>query len=292
MRRLTLALVLAVTAFGAAAHENFSINGEDCTASNFRWNDRPTFVSKETIDGRGLRAIKARVSHAPVTVSGNDGGGYSIEVCKAASRQEDLADIHVSLDGDELRATGPDNTHWTVLYHIFVPRNGSVDVETKNGPLSLRDVDGTIVAHSSNGPLSLRNVSGRVDATTTNGPISLQGGSGTMKMTASNGPISIHLDGASWQGGTLDASTKNGPLSVKIPRGYGSGVVVETNGRGPLSCRAEGCDQWRAQRRLANDDDDDDFRIDDDQPRRIELGSGRADVHLSTVNGPVTIKDE
>lgn len=292
MRRLIFALVLVITAFGAAAHENFSINGEQCTANNFRWNDSPTFVAKETIDGRGLRSIKARVSHAPVTVSGTNSGGYSIEVCKAAARQEDLAAIRVTLDGDELRATGPAGNHWTVLYHIYVPRNASVDVETKNGPLSLRDVDGTIVARSSNGPLSLRNVSGNVDATTNNGPISLNGGSGTVKMSATNGPLSIDLDGASWQGGTLDASTKNGPLSVTIPRGYGSGVVVDTNGRGPLSCRAEGCDQWRAQRRVANDDDDDDYRIDNDGPRRIELGNGRADVHLTAVNGPVTIKDE
>jgi len=281
-------------ACGVSAHENFTISGEDCTARNFRWSDRPTYVAKETIDGRGLRSIKARVSHAPVTVSGDDGGGYSIEVCKAASSEADLAGIRVTLDGDELRATGPDNTRWTVLYHIKVPRNGNVDIETKNGPLSVRDLDATVVARSANGPLSLRNVAGKVDATTTNGPISVEGGSGTMKLQASNGPLSIHLDGASWQGGTLDASTKNGPLSLELPRGYGSGVVVETNGRGPLSCRAEGCDQFRAARRRAaddDDDDDDDYGV-DNTPRRIELGNGRADVHISTVNGPVTIKDE
>jgi hypothetical protein len=110
---------------------------------------------------------------------------------------------------------------------------------------------------------------------------------------ASNGPLSIQLDGNSWLGGTLDASTKNGPLSVKIPRGYNSGVVVESSGRGPLSCRAEGCEQWRAATRRAADDDDDDYGWrDNDRARRIELGNGRADVHLSTVNGPVTIKDE
>ena len=126
------------------------------------------------------------------------------------------------------------------------------------------------------------------DATTTNGPISVRGGSGTMKLQASNGPLTVQLDGNSWLGGTLDASTKNGPLSVKIPRGYNSGIVVEA-GRGPLSCHAEGCEQWRAAR---NTDDDDDGWGGNRRSRRIELGNGRADVHLSTVNGPVTIKDE
>lgn len=289
MRRLVLALALVITS-AASAHENFEVDGDDCTSRNFRWNDHKAYVAKETIDGAGLRSIKANVTQAPIAVIGDSTGGYSIEVCKAASLAEDLDDIRVTLEGDELRATGPDHRRWTVLYRIHVPRNADVQVEAKNGPVSFRDVDGTIVARSSNGPLSLTNVSGTVDATTTNGPISVRGGSGNVKVQASNGPLSIHLDGNSWQGGSLDASTKNGPLSVKIPRGYHSGVVVESSGRGPLSCRAEGCEQWRAETRRANDDDDD-YRQ-HNEPRRIELGSGRADVRLSTVNGPVTIKDD
>jgi hypothetical protein len=292
MRRLALALSLFITAAaGASSHDNFTISGDDCSTRNFRWNDLQTFVAKETLDGRSLRSIKASVTHAPISVIGDSPSGYSVEVCKAAALASDLDAIHVTLDGGEIRTTGPDNSHWTVLYRIHVPRNADVQVEAKNGPINLRDVDGTVVARSLNGPLSLRNVSGRVDATTTNGPIDVEGGSGTMKLQASNGPLSVDLDGASWQGGTLDASTRNGPLSVRIPRGYGSGVVVESNGRGPLSCRAEGCQQWRAATRRAHDDDGDDDGDDNDEPRRIELGNGRADVHLSTVNGPVTIKD-
>ena len=291
MRRFALALTMIITAAAAGAHENFEVNGDDCTSRNFRWNNRNSYVAKETIDGSTLRSIKANVTHAPVSVIGDSSRGYSIEVCKAAELAEDLDDIHVTLDGDELRATGPDGNRWTVLYRIHVPRGADVKVEAKNGPVSFRDVDGTIVAHSSNGPLSLTNVSGNVDATTKNGPISVTGGSGNVKLTASNGPLSVNLDGNSWLGGSLDASTKNGPLSVRIPRGYNSGVVVESSGRAPFSCRAEGCAQWRAQQRRTNEDDDDDYGYDEGS-RRVELGSGRADVRLSTVNGPVTIKDE
>jgi hypothetical protein len=287
MRRLLIVLALVIIpAAESAAHESFSINGDDCTARNFHWNDSPAFVAKQTIDGRGLRAIKANVTQAPVSVIGDSTSGYSIDVCKAAARAEDLDAIRVTLNGDELSATGPDNRSWTVTYKIHVPRNANVQIEARNGPLSFRNVDGTIVARSHNGPLSLRNVSGNVDATTKNGPISVHGGSGTLKVQASNGPLSIQLDGNSWLG-SLDASTKNGPLSVKIPRGYNSGVVVESSGRGPFSCRAEGCAQWRA--RNADDDDD---AWHSERPRRIELGNGHANVHLSTVNGPVTIKDE
>ena len=292
MRRLGLALALVITAAGATAHENFEVNGDDCTSRNFRWDGRQSFIAKETLDGRGLRSIKANVTQSPVSVIGDSAGGYSIDVCKAAAFAEDLNAIRVTLVGDELRATGPKGRDWTVLYRIHVPRGADVQVDAKNGPVSFRDIDGgKIVAHSSNGPLSLSNVSADVDASTTNGPIRVNGGSGNMKLQASNGPLSVQLDGNAWEGGTLDASTKNGPLSVKLPRGYNSGVVVESSGRGPLSCRAAGCDQWRAEQRRIHDDDDDDYGW-NDRPRRIELGNGRADVHLSTVNGPVTIKDE
>lgn len=291
MRRFALAFALVIAATGAMAHENFEVDGDHCSSRNFRWNDRNAHVARETIDGRGLRSIKANVTNAPVSVIGDSTGGYSIEVCKAAALAEDLDDIRVTLEGDELRATGPDDRRWTVLYRIHVPRNADVQVEARNGPVSFRDVDGTIVARSSNGPLSLTNVSGNIDATTKNGPISVRGGSGNMKVEATNGPLSVNLDGNSWQGGSLDASTKNGPLSVKIPRGYNSGVVVESSGRGPFSCHAEGCQQWRAEQRRAQDDDDDDYGY-HERSRRVELGAGRADVRLSTVNGPVTIKDE
>ncbi|HVG24704.1 MAG TPA: hypothetical protein VND45_11160, partial [Thermoanaerobaculia bacterium] len=156
-----------------------------------------------------------------------------------------------------------------------------LDLSAKNGPLSIHDVDGTIVARSQNGPLALRNVDGDVDAQTQNGPISISGGSGNMKVSATNGPLSVDLEGRGWNG-KLDASTKNGPLTVRVPRDYASGVVVEAHGRGPISCRrVEGCNAfWR-------DQDDDDGN----EPRRIELGHGPANVHLSTVNGPVTVKD-
>jgi hypothetical protein len=290
MRRLGIALALVIATTGATADEYLNVSGDDCSSNNFRWNNRRTLVAQETIAGRGLRSIKTSVSNAPVSVIGDSTGGYSIDVCKAATTEADLNAIQVRLDGDELVATGPDDRRWTVMYRIHVPRNAQVDIATKNGPLALRDVDGTIVARSHNGPLSLKNVSGNVDATTTNGPISISGGSGNVKITASNGPLSINLDGTSWSGGSLEASTKNGPLSVKIPRGYNSGVVVETNGRGPVSCRAEGCEQWRASVRRASDDDDYDWN--DRRPSKIELGHGATDVRISTVNGPVTIKDD
>jgi DUF4097 and DUF4098 domain-containing protein YvlB len=124
----------------------------------------------------------------------------------------------------------------------------------------------------------VKDSSGTITASTVNGPISIDGGSGNVKLTATNGPLSVKLHGSFWDG-DLAASTQNGPVSLKLPRGYRSGVVVESLGHGPVSCRAERC----AESRVREDDDD--------RLRRIELGSGPAAVHLSTVNGPVSVKD-
>lgn len=286
MKRLAIALALTVSAT-ASAHD-FSINGDRCTSSNFRWDGENAHVEKQVIEAGSLRSLRAAVRHAPIAVTGGSSNGYVIEVCKAAADPADLRAIRVTLDGNELRADGPDGSRWMVSYQIRMPNGGSIDVQADNGPISIKDVNGTVVARASNGPLALSNTSGSVEATTTNGPISVRGGSGDVKLRATNGPLAVTLEGDSWRNGSLEASTQNGPLSLRLPRNYSSGVVVESNGRGPVSCRAEGCEQFRARR------DDDDFggHYRDHEPRRIELGSGAEAVRLSTVNGPITIKDE
>src|SRR2546430_9784908 len=64
------------------------------------------------------------------------------------------------------------------------------------------------------------------------------GGSGSAKLNATNGPITVKLRGDSWNG-SLDAHTENGPMSLRIPPTFRSGVVVESDGHGPVSCRAD-----------------------------------------------------
>jgi hypothetical protein len=281
MRRLGVVLALTLLALTGSARSRgwTNIDDDDCSTRSFRFDGQRGHVVEEVIDAPSLKNI--RVTNAPVTVTGGNSRGYTIRVCKAARLASDLDRIQVSVSGGDLKATGPDNDDWAVMYRIDAPDGADLEIEARNGPVSLRDLDGTVTARLQNGPLSLRNTSGRFDVQTVNGPISLRGGSGNVKMTASNGPLSIHLDGSSWRGGALEASTKNGPLSVKVPRGYNSGVVVETSGHGPVSCKAEGCSGAR----LRSWDDE------GDEPRKFELGSGPQVVHVSTVNGPVTIKD-
>lgn len=287
MRRHILALGLTLLATGAFAHDrNVSIHGsddfDDCRSDRVRFGGNRAVMERQEVSAAGLRSLRLRSGQGPVSVRG--GNAFRIVVCKAAESESALRGVNVRLNGNELSAEGPGgDQEWVVMYQITVPRGAELDVNASNGPVALRDVDGRLSVRAVNGPLSLNNVSGEVDAETTNGPISISGGSGNLKVAAQNGPLTVKLDGDAWDG-TLDASTKNGPLSVRLPRNYRSGVTVEALGRGPVSCKAEGCGEYRSLRRGNH--------WDDDQPRRFEFGSGRTNVRLSTVNGPLTIKDE
>ena len=294
MRRpfLLLAAMLvssAALAHGYGHHNNRSISFDDfdgapadCSAMRVRFDDERVPVVTEDIRLGNIRSLRVHSDqNGGVRVIGTSGSGYAVKACKAAALNADISQVRVSVNGNEVTASGPDNNDWVVYFIVSTPPNATLDVDATNGPIGIYGFNGTLSARAHNGPVGLKNSSGTIDASTINGPIAIEGGSGNVKLTATNGPVSVKLEGAAWQGGSLDASTQNGPVSLKLPRGYRSGVVVESLGHGPLSCRAEDC--YSARIRAAD--------LDDDRPRRIELGSGTNAVHLSTVNGPVSVKD-
>ncbi len=146
-----------------------------------------------------------------------------------------------------------------------------------NGPISLYDVDGKLTARAHNGPISLKNFSGDAEITAVNGPISLEGSSGSVRIHTENGPISVALAGKTWSGTGLSADAKNGPLTLMVPNDYQSSFVVESTNYAPVSCKASICDNAR--------------KTWDDNHRRIEYGNPPAMIRLSTVNGPVSVRE-
>ena len=128
-----------------------------------------------------------------------------------------------------------------------------------------------------NGPISLKNFSGDAEITAVNGPISLEGSSGSVRIHTENGPISVTLEGKTWSGTGLTADAKNGPLTLMVPSDYQSSFVVESTNYAPVSCKASICDNAR--------------KTWDDNHRRIEYGNAPAMIRLSTVNGPVSVRE-
>src|SRR5712691_6469972 len=258
----------------------------DCSDLSIRFDDQDAVVRSEV---RTLTKAEAAVlqvhphSNGGVQVVGWDKETYSVTACKAAAGSGDAAErilsqITMSTENGRVSTKGPaDDDDWTVYLLIRAPKSASVDLDTMNGPISLYDVNGKLTAHAHNGPISLKNFSGEADIRAVNGPISVEGSSGNVRVHTENGPISVSLTGKTWSGTGLSADAQNGPLTLMVPNGYQSSFVVESTNYAPVSCHASICANAR--------------KTWDDQHRRIEYGSGPAMIRLSTVNGPVSVRE-
>ena len=246
--------------------------------------DRRPAITEETemsLSASQVSTLRTQMSTGGIYINGWDRSEYSVKTCKAVPDDDPnatntLREINTASNGNgQITVSGPTGGEWTANLIMMVPRLSTLDIETRNGPLQLRDLAGNIRLNATNGPISLRNVGGVVQTTTTNGPISLVDASGDQRVAATNGPISIRLSGNRWDGPGLEASTKNGPLSVSVPDAYGSGIWIQTSDHSPLSCKSSAC--AGATRTLGS-------------PDIIRIGSGDPIVRLSTANGPLSIQ--
>lgn len=160
-----------------------------------------------------------------------------------------------------------------VYFIIDAPTQADIDLDVTNGPLQVAHVTGVTTARAQNGPIKLLDLGGRVSARAENGPIAYEGGGGTIELETQNGPLDVRLAGSKWADGSLTAKAQNGPVRLQLPRGFASGVRVNSSQHSPWRC--QGCDDSR--------------RTWHDGSRSMELGSGPVAVTLSTVNGPVAV---
>jgi hypothetical protein len=273
-------------------HHSVNISGghkqpaTDCSDLRIRFDDRDAEVRSEERTVTKSEAAVLQVNphrNGGVQVVGWDKDTYSVTACKAAAgtgeeAERVLAQIKMSIENGKVSTNGPgDDEEWTVYLLIRTPKSASIDMDTMNGPISLYDVDGKLTAHAKNGPISLKNFSGDAEITAVNGPISLDGGKGNVRIHTENGPISVELEGKAWSGTGLSADAKNGPVTLMVPNGYESSFVVESTNYAPVSCKGSICDNAR--------------KTWDDEYRRIEYGNAPTMIRLSTVNGPVSVRD-
>src|SRR5882762_4647750 len=203
---LSALLALGFTSARANRHRH-SVNisdghklpATDCSDLRIRFDDRDAVVRSEE---RTLTKSEAAVlqiqphSNGGVQVVGWDKENYSVTACKAAAGSGDEAErilpqITVSIDHGKISTKGPgDEGDWTVYLLIRAPKSASIDLETKNGPISLYDVDGKLTARAHNGPISLKNFSGDAEITAVNGPISLEGSILKVRIHTENGQTS------------------------------------------------------------------------------------------------------
>src|SRR5713101_5281382 len=256
----------------------------DCSDLHIRLDgERPTIQSEERTVSKAEAAVLRvhEVENGGVQVQGWDKDVYSVTACKAAVGGDAarlLSQIKLAVQGGEVSVSGPhgDREDWTVYLLIRTPRSADIEVTAHNGPVSFYTVDGKITTRATNGPISIKDCSGEANISAENGPISFSGTSGKLRLHTQNGPISVSL-GANWDGSELVADAVNGPLTLRVPPGFRSSFLVESNGHSPVSCHASICADAR--------------KTWDDEHRRIEYGSGSPVIRLSTENGPISVAD-
>jgi len=247
-----------------------------CDQLDISFGHNSAFRSEERVvvpAGRdALRIVVPESSGA--RIRGTDRHDFEVLACKAAPSEEALSAIRLDTSNG-VTVAGPRGGEWVGYLLIAAPRDASIDVEAKNGPISLSGLGGAVVARAQNGPISIRDSAGEIQAEAQNGPIHVQGNSGHVRVQTENGPIGVSLTGSGWSGDGLDARAANGPIHVAIPDGYASAALIEATGHSPWSCSGKSCAEAR--------------RVDDDERQSMEFGAGPTVIRVSTENGPVSI---
>ena len=288
------AMLLAGSAAAQTARNrnrsNFNINmqgdAETCAGLKVSSNNGELAQAAEKFDMQRSEVAVLELNGAErgsVSVRGWKQPGYSVEACKIAVAADRAAaaslvsGIAVTRSAGRFSFTGPasDNGNWQVYFIVHAPDNASLDLETRNAPVSVKDVNGNMKLRATNGPISISRSSGNIDAQSTNGPISFEGESGDVHLRAVNGPVSVRLGREIWSGPALEARSVNGPMSLSLPDAFQSGIRVETGSDSPLSCRHELCSH-------ATSDLTGDSRV-------MRLNGSSDTVRIYTENGPLSV---
>ena len=119
-----------------------------------------------------------------------------------------------------------------VSFEVTVPAQADVEVDTSNGSITIRGIEGQFTLDTSNGGIDLYDLVGEVIADTSNGAIDVDGFRGTLNLETSNGAIDIEDVEAGvtarTSNGRIDFSgvlvgdshqlrTSNGAINVEVP---------------------------------------------------------------------------
>ena len=94
-----------------------------------------------------------------------------------------------------------------VSFEVTVPAQADVEVDTSNGEITVRGIEGEFNLDTSNGAVSLSDLIGVLNVDTSNGRIDVRGFNGVLDVETSNGAIDIAESSAS-----IDARTSNGRI--------------------------------------------------------------------------------
>ena len=256
-------LIPAGKAFGQRADSEFLSDCRNHDGDSYGRREVACEVTSTGVRNPSQSITMEGIRNGGVDVTGWDRDSMAIRTrirvtARSQSEARSVASqIRTTIRGGDVIIDGPRQTEdaqWTASLIAMVPKRSNLRLETRNGPVSVREVRGDIDALTSNGPLGLYDLAGSVRARTT------------------NGPLTISLTGNKWDGTGLEARTTNGPLSITVPDGYNAHLEAGTT-NGPISLGFPITVVGRITRDISTD-----------------LGSGGVTIRATTTNGPLTIR--
>lgn len=165
------------------------------------------------------------------------------------------------------------NLRFHVHYRITVPRHAEVNIQTRNGTLTVTGVTGSVEAETTNGSVRLSDITGPAQARSTNGTIELDNIAGGIEARTVNGRIDAKLATAPGPKDEIVCRTTNGRIRLVMPAGANFDLLMRSSS-GSLSTDFE----------LAS--------VVEDTKKRLEgtVGEGGPLVSLRTVNGRVALE--
>ena len=281
--RSAVATARSVVAAAASAEDVADSSISERRADSFRVEGVPTLVV-DNFNGM-------------VEIVGDSADG-SVEV-SAEIRHPELVDYLAMQEGDTILVrTKPSGRRsflgWRFLnrgayIRVSLPRNANLDVQTTNGRVVLRRIEGVGTARTSNGRIEAEEVSGNFEMRTSNSRINGRRLEGDFRLETSNGRIEA-LDGR----GTFDAETSNGRIRFRgeiLPRKESR--LVTSNGS--IDATLGGEASLRVSARTSNGSIVCDREVEirgERKKRHLEgvIGDGEGALTLRTSNGSITIE--
>jgi DUF4097 and DUF4098 domain-containing protein YvlB len=234
------------------------------------------------------------VSNQPLTITAEHNGGIevttwdkaevSLKLCKQVSADDEnegrklLAETRLEINGSQISVHAPEGNHHSLGTVLLVkaPKDANLNLNVRNGGVSLSGFTGTAEAHAQNGGISFRRSSGKLTAEAENGGISIKDCGGEVSAKVENGGLSITLPDH-WEGKGLEAHARNGGLVVSVPKNFNGGLEVVASEHTSIICKDDICKAGE--------------RTWDNGHKLFRMGGTNPQVRASTDNGGIVIEE-
>ncbi len=223
-----------------------------CACSSLSVHAKTEIIEKQfTVDDGGNLVVDS--SQGSISVETWSKKEVFIKVEKTAKNEDAFESFYLSFDqqGNTVTVEGEKEgrARVNVKYHINVPENFSVNLDTGGGAINVGDLIGNVLADTSGGSIKVGNIDGDVNLDTSGGSISVGRVTGLTKVDTSGGSISIEAGGKEVNADTSGGSIRIGPTNGNVKADTSGGSITVAHAKGDVivdtsggSIRVEGSD--------------------------------------------------